>query len=268
MSRHTHKWEELFMAEFFEELARCPLAYFTSAPIEDHGSHNALAVDMVPMYELALALAERIGGIVFPQVPFGQGGAPALTRDQIRAKPALYPPSMIVSCELCRQIYEEVFEGMARIGFKACVTLGGHGPEITALAAFGREHGGAVGGMRLLTLHWPELLKPTPLFQECIRRWPRAMAHSGIIETALMMHLRPEQVDLSRTFDVLTAPYASQTTKYMRDGKDPDSDRHLRDLQEHATPALGKALFDELLRVIDAVIRAGLGECVPVSPGP
>ncbi len=264
MTSRTHAWEALFPAAFFEELARCPLAFFTAAPVEEHGAHNAMAVDMAPMYAVALAVAERTGGIVFPKVPFGEAGAPALTREQLRAPSrAGYPPSLMLSREACRQIYEEVFESMARIGFRGCVALGGHGPVITSLLTLAKERGGKIDGMQLLALHWPALLRPTPLFQEIARRCPRAMAHSGLIETVLMMHLRPEQVDLARVMDVLKTPNASQTMLYLHDPKDPDPERHLRDLQSQATPELGKAVFEELVRLVEAETRAAFDWCPP-----
>lgn len=266
MQRNLHKWEELFMDEFFEILADCPLAFFTIAPVEDHGAHNALAVDMAPMYEVALAVAEKTGGIVFPQIPFGLAGAfPSRTHEQIRSgKDNMYFPSMFVSRELVRQIHEEIFEGMARIGFKGCMALGGHGPNIIALDVFRKEHDGAVGAMRMLTPNWPALLRPSELFQECARKCPQAMAHSGVIETALMMYLRPEQVDLSKVMNVLNAPYASQTTLYLKP-KDPASNRNIKDnlsdIQKYVTADLGKAVFDYLVDVIAELARAEFDFC-------
>ncbi len=252
--RNKHKWEELFIDEFFKKLAECPLAFLTTAPVEDHGAHNTLAVDMTPMYELALAVAEKIGGIVFPQVPFGQAGAPPWTYAEIRSgKHNLFPPSMFFSRELCRQIYVEMFEGMARMGFKVCVALGGHGPEITALQAFSKEHNELVDGMRLLTPHWPSLLKQADFYNE-VFPWPRAMAHSGIIETSLMMYLRPELVDLKKSFEIYEASYATQTKIYL-----PEKS-HIKDLQENASAELGKKAFVYLVDAIAGLTQKAMEE--------
>lgn len=252
--RNKHKWEELFISEFIEQIAQCPLAFFVTAPVEDHGAHNTMAVDMIPMYEVALAVAELTGGIVFPQIPFGQAGVPSLTRKQIMSgEHNLYPPSMIFSHELCSQIYEEMFEGMARIGFKVCVALVGHGPEIVTVDDFRNNHNNYLNGMRLLTPHWPFLLKQADFFKQ-VFPWPEAMEHSGIIETSLMMYLRPELVDLEKCYEIFDAQYMTQTTKYL-----PER-HHIEELQQNSSAELGKIVFIYLVNAIAELSTKALEE--------
>ena len=54
---------------------------------------------------------------------------PGYTREELRSgKKELFPPSLWVSRELCEQVYTELMESFAEIGFKVCMAVGGHWP--------------------------------------------------------------------------------------------------------------------------------------------
>jgi len=123
--RHCHKWEELLPEEFYEEFARAPIAYWGCGGMEDHGLHNALGADPYVAYDLCLRTADIAGGIVFPPVPFALAGIPGLSREELRSRePYTYPPSLWVSREVCEQLYLELLESLADLGFRACLAAG------------------------------------------------------------------------------------------------------------------------------------------------
>ena len=144
--RKMHQWEEMLPEEFFTEMARAPVAYWSCGAMEEHGLHVALGNDYIQMYEVCLRAARITGGIVFPPVPFAPAGAPpSYSRDQLRrGEHELYPPSLWVSRELCERLYTELLESLGRaddleMASDAFATLEREltrlEPEIDALAA-------------------------------------------------------------------------------------------------------------------------------------
>jgi len=123
----THKYEELRPEEFYEELERAPIIYWSTSPVEEHGLHNPLGADFFQSYEICLRAVEISGGIVLPEVPVGPSGR--LTRAELRSgTKRLYPPTLCISRETCKLVYTELLETMADLKFKVCIGIGGHGP--------------------------------------------------------------------------------------------------------------------------------------------
>lgn len=205
----SHRWEDLLPEEFYEEFERAPLAYMAAAAPEEHGLHNALGMDMWPPYEVCLRAAKLTGGIVFPLIPFAPAYFPGLSREEMRSgdKP-LYPPSLFVSRELCELAYTEVLEGMADMGFKACVALAGHAPADKLLQDLTAAHNGVIRGMKFCGAGTYSIL--SPLLGELGREKPGSTSHGTMWETSLMLVVAPEHVDLPRAQRILEGPLDSQ----------------------------------------------------------
>ena len=207
--RDMHKWQDLRPEEFFSEQGRSPIAYWACGPMEDHGLQNALGVDPCKGYEICLRAAAQTGGIVFPLVPFAPGGAPPLSREAMRSgERELFPPSLFVSVELCRQIYAELFENMAELGFRLCVAFGGHGPAASLLRVIAEEWGGRLGDMAIFTCGSSTFIRD--IIKEQAGDDPGPLSHGGKWETAMNMALEPEHVDLSRVRAIDDSPIPSQ----------------------------------------------------------
>ena len=206
----SHKYEDLRPEEFYAELERAPIAYWGCGAMEEHGLQNPLGVDLCTAYEICLRAVKISGGIVFPPVPFAPAYMPpGLSRRELRDKSKeLFAPSLWTSGELCKQIYLELLESLADLGFKSCVAFSGHAPADRLLQQMDKELGGKVGGMRfwgggtvsILGDHLKEVAKEHPL----------GMGHGMMWETSIVMALNPEWVDLSRTKRVKEYPRPSQ----------------------------------------------------------
>lgn len=207
--RKMHQWEDLLPEEFFAEMERAPIAYWSCAAMEEHGLHMALGNDWIQMYEVCLRAAEITGGIVFPPVPFAPAYFPGLSRDELRKKTReLFPPSLWVSRELCENIYVELMESMADMGFKVCIALGGHAPADALLQDIEKKKGGRIGDMLFYGGGTIDLLREE--IQKMAKEDPTTGGHGGMWETALVMAVRPDWADLSRAERVVDAPFASQ----------------------------------------------------------
>ena len=237
--RNMHRWQELRPEEFLHEQERTSVVYWACGPMEDHGLQNALGIDPCKAYEICLRAAEETGGIVFPLVPFAPAGAPPLSREEMRSpERQLFPPSLFVSVELCRQIYMELFENMAEIGFRLCVAFGGHGPAAGLLKQMAKELDGKVGEMAILACG------STTFIQDLVRA-DGFGGHGGKWETAMNMALNPDYVDLSRVAHIDSSPIPSQLK-----GRSPDQLRAI----EASTTDFGEQLL--------STAAAGLAEAV------
>ncbi|MGD9519513.1 MAG: creatininase family protein [Armatimonadota bacterium] len=210
--RHPHKWEELLPEEFFAEMERAPIVYWSCGAMEEHGLHMALGNDYIQMYEVCLRAADITGGIVFPPVPFAPAGIPSLSREELRSgEHELYPPSLWVSRELCEWIYTELLESLADVGFRACVALGGHYPADLLLREIEQKTGGRIGD---LCFHGGGTVE---LLEEEIARLqgedPAVGGHGGMWESSLVMAVCPDWADLDRAERVMDAPFTSQLQK-------------------------------------------------------
>jgi len=194
----SHKYEDLLPEEFYAELERAPIAYWGCGAMEDHGLQNALGVDLFAAYEICLRAARISGGIVFPPVPFAIAyGPPGLSRRELREKTKeLFPPSLWVSGELCRELYIELMESLADLGFKVCMAFAGHGPANGLLQQIEKKLGGRIGTMKFWGGGVGSILRDH--LKEQAKQDPLGMGHGMKWETSIVMALHPEWVDLPR----------------------------------------------------------------------
>jgi len=207
--RNMHKWEDLRPEEFYEEFDRKPIAYWACGAMEEHGLQNALGTDPFTGYEIGLRAVEKSGGIIFPVVPFAPAYFPGLTRQELRRQERpLYPPSLWVSRELCENIYVELMESMADLGFKVCIAIGGHAPADSLLQSIEKKLGGRIGQMRFWGGGTLRILRE--VLTEDIKKDPKMAGHGTMWETSLVMALQRDWVDVSRAKDIKTNPLPSQ----------------------------------------------------------
>ena len=205
----SHRWEALFPEEFFDELARTPLVYWGCGAMEEHGLQCALGVDPFHAYEICRRAVETTGGVLFPPVPFAPAGLPGYSREELRSgEKSLYPPSLWVSRELCEQVYLELMESMADLGFKACIAFGGHWPADKLLTEMHAKHDGEVRGMRFWGGGTITLLRDW--LDAELERDPAAAAHGGMWETSLVMAFEPGWVKTERAARIKASPLPSQ----------------------------------------------------------
>ena len=244
--RHPHKWEDLLPEEFFAEMRRAPIVYWSCGAMEEHGLHMALGNDWIQMYEVCLRAAEMTGGIVFPHVPFAPAGIPGYSREELRSgEYELVPPSLWVSRELCERLYAELMESMADMGFRVCVALGGHYPADLLLREMERETGGSIRGMLFHGGGTVGLLEDE--IAKIVVDDPAANGHGGMWESALVMAIRRDWADLTRAERVVDAPFTSQLQQMSPEG--------LARIK-HATVELGEHLLDAAAQKAAAHARA------------
>ena len=237
--RNLHKYEEFFPDEFNAEFKKSPVVYCSFGPVEQHGRHSALGVDLIKGHEICLRAAEISGGIVFPRIPFAPAGAYHKQFPRIPVKPAPCEylltrteihqsftgetkltsfPGVFISADVCEKLYYELLEVFAEdIGFKVCVIMGSHGPagELAKKIAMNKP---VFKGMKMIVAG--SLSHNMDLVEAEYKRLglPR-ISHGGMWESAMFMVSNPEYINPEKLKDAV--PNASE--KYWIDNYGQDA---------------------------------------------
>ena len=175
------RYEEMRPTEINAVLRETPLAYLVWGAHEWHGVQNPVGLDTLKAYSMTLELCKETGGVVLPPVYCGY---------QTMKPWAGFKHTFEFPRELVFRLVYEYLGNLYEEGFKAIVIVMGHyGNKHVdtikeAVARFTGEH----AYLRVLAITDYEPAS-----------WVNISGgdHAGKNETSLMMHFRPDLVDLS-----------------------------------------------------------------------
>lgn len=213
------QFEEMFPWEFAQALAQAPICYLPLGVLEWHGEHNAVGLDAIKAHAICVCAAQQSGGIVVP--PFYWA-----TDSRENLENGLYltggiengeryhvPGSMFwIRPETYRHLLLDIYEAMRRRGFKVIVVVSGHWSRpynLPVIRASGEEFLAQHPNMKWVLLTDQEVVPDL--------HYPHEHAAGG--ETSLLMAIRPDLVDLSKTLEtdgVLRPYYAGQPEHLQR----------------------------------------------------
>ena len=170
--------------------------------VEQHGYHLPLGTDWMMATYMARRAAENVGGMVAAPVSYGY-------RSQVRTGGG---PHRCGTTNLDGQtlisLVKDVLKELARHGARKLAVIDGHYEnrfyldEACHQAIRELEYAG-VEGVKILKMIYAERIKPETL-EKVYRGIPYPgldLEHGGILETAMMLHLYPDLVDMSRIPD-------------------------------------------------------------------
>ncbi len=174
----------------FRQLPSGTVAVLPVGAIEQHGPHLPVFVDSCINGELlARALDAAPDDLPITALPIQSVGK---SEEHIA-----YPGTLLLGAETLTRVLTELGESVARTGVRRLVLLNSHGgqPQVLDIVArtLRRTH-----AMFVVNASWGGLGLPDGLFDAAERRFG---IHGGDIETSLMLHLRPDLVDMSRARD-------------------------------------------------------------------
>lgn len=172
---------------------------------EQHGPHLPLSTDVVLPEEIALRVAERLGGIVAPSVSYGYKSQPKTGGGNH------FPGTISLNAATLVALLRDIVNEFARHGVRRIVLFDGHMENqwfITEAAdlAIGDQRREGVNDLCVIKLgYWEFITEATEdvLFPDGLLSW--ALEHAAVMETSTMMHLRP---DLVRPHEILDHPPA------------------------------------------------------------
>lgn len=234
------------------------IAYLPIGPLEWHGPHLPLGADPLQAETVALALAERVGGVVHPTLYWGteRERSPQTLRNL-----GFHGDEWIVGMDFPGMVLasfyapEEQFALVARWnlealiahGFRLVVIVNGHGAtnQIAQLQRLAAE----------LTARGPaRVLYTFPL--DHVTSDP---GHATITETAALIALSPERVDLAALpplAEPLRIPEWAIADRASFAGEfTPDHSVHAESDPRHATLELGQSNFAAAERALVEVVE-------------
>jgi len=212
------RFEEMFPWEFAQALADAPICYLPLGVLEWHGEHNAVGLDALKAHAVCVRAAQLSGGVVAPALYWATDSreeldASYLTGGVEHGERYHVPGSMFwIRPETFYHLLLDIYEAVRRRGFRAIVVVSGHWSSEGHLPAI------RASGEAFLAQH-PAMKWVFVTDQEVVPDLHYPHEHAAGGETSLLMAIRPELVDLSKTTEtdgVLRACYAAQPEHLQR----------------------------------------------------
>jgi creatinine amidohydrolase len=184
MSDSSCRLWELDSRSFERKLLSNPLVIVPVGALEAHGPHLPLGADQIQAETTALALAERVDGLVAPTIPYGS--APGARR---------FPGTVSLTIAQLESHVAGVLSELARHGVRRLLVLSGHaerghmaGLREAADQAM-REHPSA----RVVVLSDYDFV-----YELRGKESPASDGHAGLLETSRLLALAPHAVGTER----------------------------------------------------------------------
>ncbi|MEM6742712.1 MAG: creatininase family protein [Pseudomonadota bacterium] len=180
-------WAELSAREFASmDMARA-VAVLPTAAIEQHGPHLPVGVDAMiaegMLSEAMPLVGEGVEALVLPVQAVGK------SNEHVWA-----PGTLTLTAEGLLSAWLEIGLSVARAGARRLVIVNSHGGNLDPLGVLARELR-VRAGMLAVRCQWGSFGLPDGLIGEGEQVFG---IHGGEVETALMLHFRPDLVDMAR----------------------------------------------------------------------
>jgi creatinine amidohydrolase len=186
-------WQTLTTADAGAIEVSDPVVVLPVAAIEQHGPHLPLSTDL----DIGLGLLSEAFGRIPEDFPAWALPPQAIGCSREHGR---FAGTLSVEPEQLSALIEATGEALAQIGVRRLVLCNSHGGNRHALEAAGLRLRDELG-MLVVNASWFRFPRPEDVdLPE--GEWRHGL-HGGAVETAMMMHLRP---DLVRTSEVVRAP--------------------------------------------------------------
>jgi creatinine amidohydrolase len=188
-------WQDMRSEDFDDLDSKQVIAVLPVGAIEQHGPHLAVAVDHCinqGILDRAVALMpDDLPVTILPALPVGKS-------DEHIA----FAGTLTISAETLTRLWFEIGQSVARAGIRKLVLFNSHGGQQALLDVVARalrlEH-----EMMVTACSWYQLGAEGDLFDAEELRFG---IHAGAVETSMMLHLRPDLVDMDKADDFTPLP--------------------------------------------------------------
>jgi creatinine amidohydrolase len=185
------RYDELTWREMRQAVTEQPVVLLPVGAVEDHGPHLPLNTDNVIVEAICLEAAGRAPGevLVMPPVAYGL--------DEHHMD---FPGTISVDMENLLAYLADVAVSAPHHGFTHLLIVNGHGSNTAIADLVARkvvlETGIVCGAMSPNAAVDPTLAEPT--LSQMRRSGPGGIGHAGEYETAMMLYLRPDLVQMDK----------------------------------------------------------------------
>ncbi len=187
-------WAEYRAPEFHGLDPMKVIAILPTAAIEQHGPHLPVGTDTLiaegMLAALRAACPEDLDLRILPVVAVGKSNEHLWARG-----------TLTLSAEAALKAWVEIGLSVARAGVRKIVIVNSHGGNLDLIGIVARELR-VRAGMFAVKCQWTGFGHPEGMYP------PRELAfgiHGGDVETSLMLHFRPETVDMTAARDFASA---------------------------------------------------------------
>ena len=183
-------WDEYASREFEGLDPESTIAILPIAAIEQHGPHLPVGVDAAINRGMLETLIDRLPDDLDIRIlPIQQVGK---SNEHLRM-----PGTLTLPAATLIEAWTELGLSVARAGVRKLVIVNSHGGNDDVMGIVARELR-VRADMLVVKSAWSRLGKPAGLYSE---RELKFGIHGGDVETSLMLHFRPELVDMARAQD-------------------------------------------------------------------
>ncbi len=216
-----------------------PIVIVPVGALEAHGPHLPLGADQLQAEATADALAERIGGLVTPTLPYG-------VCDGARR----FPGTVSLSMGSLASSLDELLRELGRMGARRVLVLSGHAAarHMAALREGADRAREARPPLEVLILSDYDFV-----YELRGKESPATDGHGGLLETSRVLAIAPDLVGPER-------PVVADGRRKFRAG-DPTDAEWPESVVGDTRPAsaeLGRRLQEHVLLRLEETVRAGL----------
>jgi creatinine amidohydrolase len=248
---------ELSWPEYRAKVAAGVAVFLPLGATEQHGPHLAMNVDVVLPTAVCERVAGRLGGLVAPTLPYGYKSQPRSGGGEA------FPGTTSLDAHTFALVVRDVIRGLGRDGVRRLVVVNGHF-ENTWPAVEGVDLGlcelrrDGITDMQLMRLEYWDFVRRATLDRLFPEGFPGTeLEHASLLETSLMLLLRPDLVAMDKVPDDGPAKFPTYDRHPVPDGFVPASGVLAR--AERASAEKGQWLIDDHVELIAAAVRAEFG---------
>lgn len=160
------------------------LAVLAIGACEQHGAHLPLTTDTDMALGMARRIAAELGALVLPPIAYGDAW-----------NNEAFPGTLSLSPTTLRAVIEDVGHGLRRMNVRGLVIVNGHFGNREPIALAARTL--VTAGLPVMHLDYPGMEKLAAEICDSEPAGP-GFYHADEVETAMMLAIRPEAVDLAR----------------------------------------------------------------------
>jgi creatinine amidohydrolase len=186
----SRDWADLRAPDFTAIDPLRTIAILPTAAVEQHGPHLPVGTDTIINTHLCRLLAERapedLDLRILPVMAVGK------SNEHLWA-----PGTLTLSAATALAAWTEIGLSVARAGVRKIVILNSHGGNADLISIVSRELR-VQAGMLAVRLGWGAMGMPPGLYSDQETRFG---IHGGDMETSLLLHFRPDTVDMAAARD-------------------------------------------------------------------
>jgi creatinine amidohydrolase len=254
--------DSVFMAdlswpEFAAKVKAGVIVLLPLGATEQHGPHLSLSVDVVLPTAIAERVARNVGGLVAPTIPYGYKSQPRSGGGEA------FPGTTSLDAQTLALVVRDVVRGLGHHGVRRLVVINGHfensWPGVEGLDLGLRElRRDGIADMQAMRLEYWDFVRKSTLDQLFPEGFPGTeLEHASLLETSLMLHLRPDLVEMGSVPDDGPAKFPTYDRHPVPKGFVPASGVLAR--AERASAEKGKMLLDDHVELITKAVQAEFG---------